>query len=266
MKKLQSPDLLPSTIVCLSTQRSKGPRWLVVSRVDTTRNMQERDVVPDAEIYLDIGVNDDLLLSAFFAKDSDLSDWSTPGWKATRNVRRPFSAEDGSATEWRCNLKMMWLIDDSRDLAKIKIYSPARYCYLMPFPCYTPKCLLFYYLPVAKRLRPLIFLPYLKNIYGNGSIATVKNASRLVAHWKPSFSYICIPNNGNAPVTWVSSVYKVDRPKGTNPNNNIARGEECHVPAKVLRAKLLAANALAAYNGYASTKNVKIPLKTSMFL
>lgn len=39
-----------------------------------------------------------------------------------------------------------------------------------------------------------------------------------------------------------------------------------NIPAKLLRAKLLAANALAAYNGYASTKNVKTPLKTSRVL
>jgi hypothetical protein len=38
------------------------------------------------------------------------------------------------------------------------------------------------------------------------------------------------------------------------------------VPAKLLRAKLFAANALAAYNGYASTKNVNIPLKTRTVL
>lgn len=40
----------------------------------------------------------------------------------------------------------------------------------------------------------------------------------------------------------------------------------CGVPAKLLRAKLFAANALAAYNGYASTKNVKMPLKTRTVL
>ena len=39
-----------------------------------------------------------------------------------------------------------------------------------------------------------------------------------------------------------------------------------NVPAKLLLAKLLAANALAAYNGYASTRNVKTPLKTSRVL
>jgi hypothetical protein len=38
------------------------------------------------------------------------------------------------------------------------------------------------------------------------------------------------------------------------------------VPAKLLRAKLFAANALAAYIGYASTKNVKMPLKTRTVL
>jgi hypothetical protein len=37
-------------------------------------------------------------------------------------------------------------------------------------------------------------------------------------------------------------------------------------PAKLLRAKLFAANALAAYNGYASTRNVKIPLNTRTVL
>lgn len=37
-------------------------------------------------------------------------------------------------------------------------------------------------------------------------------------------------------------------------------------PAKQLRAKLFAANALAAYKGYASTRNVKIPLKTRTVL
>lgn len=36
---------------------------------------------------------------------------------------------------------------------------------------------------VANLLFPLIFLPYLKNIYGNGSMTTVRNASRVVAHW-----------------------------------------------------------------------------------
>ena len=35
---------------------------------------------------------------------------------------------------------------------------------------------------VAKRLFPLIFFPYLKKIYGNGIMPTVKKASRLVAH------------------------------------------------------------------------------------
>jgi hypothetical protein len=46
-----------------------------------------------------------------------------------------------------------------------------------------------YYVPdwteiyaLAKRLLPLIFFPYLKKIYGNGIIATVKNANKLVAH------------------------------------------------------------------------------------
>jgi hypothetical protein len=35
---------------------------------------------------------------------------------------------------------------------------------------------------LANRLFPLIFFPYLKNKYGNGIIATVKNANKLVAH------------------------------------------------------------------------------------
>lgn len=45
--------------------------------------------------------------------------------------------------------------------------------------------------PVAKRLFPLIFFPYLKNRYGNGIIATVKKANKLVAP-KPIKSAIAI--------------------------------------------------------------------------
>ena len=58
---------------------------------------------------------------------------------------------------------------------------------------------------LAKRLLPLIFFPYLKKIYGNGIIATVKNANKLVAHWSPSLWYICTPKSGNAAVGWSAS-------------------------------------------------------------
>lgn len=46
------------------------------------------------------------------------------------------------------------------------------------------------------------------------------------------------------------------------------RGEErtSGLPPKLLRAKLLAAKELAAYTGYASTRKVKIPLKTRIVL
>jgi len=39
-----------------------------------------------------------------------------------------------------------------------------------------------------------------------------------------------------------------------------------NIPAKLLRAKLLAARDEAAYRGYASTKKVKIPEKTRRVL
>lgn len=35
---------------------------------------------------------------------------------------------------------------------------------------------------LANLLVPLILFPYLKNIYGNGAIASARKASRLVAH------------------------------------------------------------------------------------
>jgi hypothetical protein len=54
--------------------------------------------------------------------------------------------------------------------------------------------------PVAKRLFPLIFFPYLKNRIGNGIIATVRKARILVAHWCPSLWYICTPKSGNTAV------------------------------------------------------------------
>lgn len=43
-------------------------------------------------------------------------------------------------------------------------------------------------------------------------------------------------------------------------------GKILHLPAKLERAKLLAANAHAAYMGYDSTKNVKTPENTSTVL
>jgi hypothetical protein len=45
-----------------------------------------------------------------------------------------------------------------------------------------PLLILHIYFPVAKRLFPRIFLPYLKKIYGNGNMARLKNASKLEAH------------------------------------------------------------------------------------
>jgi hypothetical protein len=49
----------------------------------------------------------------------------------------------------------------------------------------------------ANRLFPLIFFPYLKKIYGNGIMPTVKKASKLVAHWSPRAWYIWTPKSGN---------------------------------------------------------------------
>jgi len=42
---------------------------------------------------------------------------------------------------------------------------------------------------------------------GNGIIASVRNARRLVAHWSPSLWYIWIPNNGKA-AYWLSASAK----------------------------------------------------------
>lgn len=54
------------------------------------------------------------------------------------------------------------------------------------------------YAYMANLLLALSRFPYLKKSQGNGAMATIKNASRLDAHWKPSFSYIWIPKRGNA--------------------------------------------------------------------
>lgn len=43
-------------------------------------------------------------------------------------------------------------------------------------------------------------------------------------------------------------------------------GSRDYLPPKLLRAKLLAASELAAYTGYASTRKVKMPLKTRTVL
>ena len=47
---------------------------------------------------------------------------------------------------------------------------------------------------------------------------------------------------------------------------NLGCVPEAKLTAKLDLAKLLAANALAAYRGYASTKNVKTPEKTRSIL
>lgn len=71
-------------------------------------------------------------------------------------------------------------------------------------------------------------------------MARVKKASREVAHWYPSFSYIWLPNRGNA--ADAQRQYSI-----------AARDCRFHSPAKVQRTKAFAASALAAYCGYAST-------------
>jgi hypothetical protein len=43
-------------------------------------------------------------------------------------------------------------------------------------------------------------------------------------------------------------------------------GQDADLPPKVLLAKLFAARLLAAYKGYASTRKVKMPLKTNKTL
>jgi len=47
---------------------------------------------------------------------------------------------------------------------------------------------------------------------------------------------------------------------------NDPQGSRVYLPPKLLLAKLFAANELAAYRGYASTRKVKMPLKTRRVL
>lgn len=51
---------------------------------------------------------------------------------------------------------------------------------------------------VSYPLFSLILSPYLKNSHGIGSIATLTNPSKLVAHPTPSRTYIWNVNSGNA--------------------------------------------------------------------
>lgn len=50
----------------------------------------------------------------------------------------------------------------------------------------------------ANLLRRRRVLPYRRNKYGKGSMATVRKASTLDPHWKPSELYICSPKRGKA--------------------------------------------------------------------
>ena len=54
---------------------------------------------------------------------------------------------------------------------------------------------------LANRLLALIFLPYLKKMYGKGIMAMDTKPSNDEAHWYPSFSYIWFPNRGNEAVS-----------------------------------------------------------------
>ena len=60
-------------------------------------------------------------------------------------------------------------------------------------------------------------------------------------------------------MSWNEKDCRVGRGLLWTPNNG-------NTPANELRAKELAESALAAYRGYASTRNVKTPEKTSMVL
>jgi hypothetical protein len=60
-------------------------------------------------------------------------------------------------------------------------------------------------------------------------------------------------------MSWNEKDCQVGRDLLWTPNNG-------NTPANELRAKEFAESALAAYKGYASTKNVKTPEKTSMVL
>jgi hypothetical protein len=90
-------------------------------------------------------------------------------------------------------------------------------------------------------------LPYLKNIYGKGAMARVKNARREVAHWSPNLSYICMPKSGNTAATELVSTTKCTGHSKRTRKRGMLGG--LNSPAKVLRAKLLAAKAEAAYSG-----------------
>lgn len=85
-------------------------------------------------------------------------------------------------------------------------------------------------------------------------MTTARKAKRVVAHWYPSLSY-----------TASTRLSAVCRPEGSYPHL-LWTPKSGKAAAKLLRAKLLAASALAAYIGYESTRYVKIPENTRRVL
>jgi hypothetical protein len=117
---------------------------------------------------------------------------------------------------------------------------------------------------VANLLRLRISLPYRKNMYletyvsryskqviqrkthGNGSISNVRKPNSEVAQWMPSRLYTA---------DWMLESIITHN----NEYNLLCVPKRGKIPPKLDRAKLLAASALAANSGYASTRNVKMP-------